>query len=279
MAQVVALRGRCQSRPPLDLLARLWPIYARRTRVPEWPGSAAGARFSPEERPQSDRNTAPVRRRPEPAPDNALRFGLMPSRRPWCRGASPSAPRPWRARLPWSARRAPCCSSLRASRLAFRCASCAAAISVLDLDHRPAHDLAAQPRHRGVDHLGALLGDLRQDAPSASAGPASRSRRGPTRSSRPRRCRTAIRRAPVRAAEQHAERAADDPDEQADQAAARGADVGVVPDLALDVDATVGVARDDGSAGDLDLALRIELLEVGERLVGVLVASPGLRRR
>ena len=54
-------------------------------------------------------------------------------------------------------------------------------------------------------------------------------------------------------------------------AAARGADVAVVPDLALDVDATVGVARDDGGAGDLDLALRVELLEVGERLVGVRV--------
>ncbi len=66
-----------------------------------------------------------------------------------------------------------------------------------------------------------------------------------------------------------AERAADDPDEQADHAAACGADVGVVADLALDVDATVDVARDDRRAGDLDLALRIELLEVGERLVGV----------
>jgi hypothetical protein len=31
---------------------------------------------------------------------------------------------------------------------------------LLDLDHGPAHDLAVQPRHRGVDHLGALLGHL-----------------------------------------------------------------------------------------------------------------------
>ena len=75
----------------------------------------------------------------------------------------------------------------------------------------------------------------------------------------------------VRAAEQHAERPADDPDEQADDAAARGADVGVVRNLALDVQAIVRVARDDGGAGDLDLVLRVELLQVGERLVRVLV--------
>ena len=54
--------------------------------------------------------------------------------------------------------------------------------------------------------------------------------------------------------------------------------VGVVADLALDVDVVVGVARDDGGARDLDLALRIELLEVGERLVGVRVVLPGCRR-
>jgi len=59
------------------------------------------------------------------------------------------------------------------------------------------------------------------------------------------------------------------PREQADGAAGRGAGVGVVRHVALDVDATVGVAGDDGGAGDLDLALRVELLEVGERLVGV----------
>src|SRR4051794_15963982 len=71
---------------------------------------------------------------------------------------------------------------------------------------------------------------------------------------------------PVRAAEEHPDRAADDADEQADRAAARGADVGVVADLGLHVDATVGVARDDGGVRDPDLVLRIELLEVGERL-------------
>ena len=38
-----------------------------------------------------------------------------------------------------------------------------------------------------------------------------------------------------------------------------------------DVETIVGVARDDGSAGDRDLALRVELLEGGERLVGVRV--------
>ena len=81
------------------------------------------------------------------------------------------------------------------------------------------------------------------------------------------------------AAEQHADRAADDADEQADHAAARGADVGVVADLALGVDAAVGLARDDSGAGDLDLVLRIELLEVGERLVGVLVVLRVLAER
>jgi len=86
---------------------------------------------------------------------------------------------------------------------------------LLDLEDRPAHDLAAQARHRGVDHLGALLVDLRQDR-------------------RPRRLdllrdlaedrlgrldvvdveeRSDER--SVRAAEQHAERAADDAEEQA----------------------------------------------------------------
>jgi hypothetical protein len=34
---------------------------------------------------------------------------------------------------------------------------------------------------------------------------------------------------------------------------------------------TVGVARDDGSTDDLDLSLGVELLEVGERLLGVLI--------
>jgi hypothetical protein len=44
---------------------------------------------------------------------------------------------------------------------------------------------------------------------------------------------------------------------------------GSSPDVALDVDAAVAVSRDHGSTRDLDLILRIELLQVGERLVGV----------
>ena len=142
---------------------------------------------------------------------------------------------------------------------------------VFDFDGRPAHDLGTQPPHRGVDHVRALLDDLRQNR-------------------RPRRLNLLRDLAqyrlgrlgvieieersheqPVRAAEQHAKRPADDPDEQADHAAARGADVGVVPDVALDLDAAVEVACDDRSAGDRDLALRIELLEVRQRLVGVRV--------
>ena len=150
---------------------------------------------------------------------------------------------------------------------------------LLDLEDRPAHDLAAQARHRGVDHLRALLGDVRQD-------------RGPRRLDLVRdlaQDRVGRRdvvdveqrsdERSVRAAEQHPDRAADDPDEQADDAAAGAADVAVVPDLALDVDATAGVARDDGGAGDLDLALRVELPELGERLVGVRCRAPGRRRR
>ena len=34
---------------------------------------------------------------------------------------------------------------------------------LLDFDHRPAQDLATQARHRGVDHLGALFGNLGQE--------------------------------------------------------------------------------------------------------------------
>jgi hypothetical protein len=34
---------------------------------------------------------------------------------------------------------------------------------LLDVDRRPAQNLATQARHRGVDDLGALLGDLSED--------------------------------------------------------------------------------------------------------------------
>jgi hypothetical protein len=80
-----------------------------------------------------------------------------------------------------------------------------------------------RPRHRGVDHFGALLRDLRQDRRPRRADllrDLAQHRLGrldildvEERSDEQTRC----------AAEQHAERAAEDPDEQVDHAAARGA--------------------------------------------------------
>ena len=53
------------------------------------------------------------------------------------------------------------CSSFRASCLAFRCALRHCDL-IFDIDRRPAHSVATQPGHRGVDQVQALLGDLRQ---------------------------------------------------------------------------------------------------------------------
>ena len=61
-------------------------------------------------------------------------------------------------------------------------------------------------------------------------------------------------------------------------AARRGAGVWVVPNLALDVDVQVGVTRDHGSAGDLDLALPMSCLRFGEHLDCVCIVL-GLFRR
>ena len=67
-----------------------------------------GSRSGPTERCRFfDRDTCTVRRRLEPAPDRVVAVRLMPLRRPWCDGASTSAPRPWRARLPCPSRAAP----------------------------------------------------------------------------------------------------------------------------------------------------------------------------
>jgi hypothetical protein len=150
---------------------------------------------------------------------------------------------------------------------------------LLDVDCGAAHDLAIQPRHRGVNDLGALLGDLSEE-------------RGPRRLDLLRDLaedrfgridlvdvEQRSEEHSVRPAEQHAERTADDPDEEAYEPAARGADNGILAYLALLLDAAGRVTRDDRGAGDLDLVLRIELLEVGERLVGVLVVRRVLAER
>ena len=71
----------------------------------------------------------PIRRRLEPAPDRVVAVRLMRQRRPWCDGASSSAPRPWRGRLPCSSRGASSAARCGPRARPCLCASCAAAIS------------------------------------------------------------------------------------------------------------------------------------------------------
>src|SRR4029077_20207187 len=74
-----------------------------------------------------------------------------------------------------------------------------------------------------------------------------------------------------RSTEQNADRTAEDPDDQADDATGRGALVADVSDLVLDGDRAVLVALHDGRTLEGHLALIVELLERGQRLVGVTV--------
>jgi len=59
--------------------------------------------------------------------------------------------------------------------------------------------------------------------------------------------------------EQDAQRAAEDPDQQADEASGRGAREAVVAGLVLQVDATVLVAGHDGGLREVDLPITVEI--------------------
>jgi hypothetical protein len=78
---------------------------------------------------------------------------------------------------------------------------------------------------------------------------------------------------PRGSSEQDAQRAAEDPDQQADEASARGALEAVVAGLVLQVDATVLVAGHDGGPHEVDLSITVELLDGRERLVGLAVVG------
>ena len=75
----------------------------------------------------------------------------------------------------------------------------------------------------------------------------------------------------VRSADQDAERAADDAEQQPEHPSARRSGVLGRADAVLHDDLAFVVADGDGGGLDLDPALAVELLQRGQRLVGVVV--------
>ena len=78
---------------------------------------------------------------------------------------------------------------------------------------------------------------------------------------------------PRGSSEQDAQWAAEDPDQQADQASARGAREALVAGFVLDVDATVVVAGHDNGLDEVDLFVTVQLLDGREPLVGFAVVG------
>src|SRR4051794_1782675 len=137
----------------------------------------------------------------------------------------------------------------------------------LDLLEGTAQDGAAEWRHRSVDDFGGLFVQVGDEGSAAgSHGARDVAQRG-------------LRVVGVvhveqradqetgGAADEHAERTAEDADEQADDPAGGGSlEVGVA-DVVLDVEATVFAAHDHCCAGELQLTLIVELLEQRQCLV------------
>ena len=140
-----------------------------------------------------------------------------------------------------------------------------------------ARDGAAEIRHRRVDDLGALLVHHREQRGVADLDGA--------RDLAERRVGLAgvvdvEQRAdeePVGPADEHAERSADDADQQADQASGGRARHRGRLDAVLRDDLAVLASGDDDRLEHVDAVLGIELLEQGQRLVGIAVVLEGDR--